>query len=113
VEHVVEAALARCRDDRQLARGLDRGRVLVLVGLDDRGRALVGDGHRADLDLYAAVVGVALDLLQCRAGHAGGDPFQVGEHREGPVGVDGDGEGVTELHGGTSWSQPAARVRRA
>ena len=77
--------------------------------LDERGRALVLGGDRADLDLDDAAVLVALDLLELGAGHARGDALDVGEHLPGPLDGHPHPELVGQLHGITSGRLQVAR----
>src|SRR5690606_12767533 len=75
----------------------DRDALVAVLG-DDLDDALVGQADRAELDLDAAVVVVALAGGDGGAGDAGGEAFEVEQHRPGLVGGDGDGEGVLQLH---------------
>ena len=62
------------------ALGLQHALVVGVVALDEVRLALERRGDRAELDLDGAAEHVALDLLERRAGHARGDPLDVGQH---------------------------------
>ena len=83
---------------RLLPVGLDddtlRGRILLL----ERRFALVGHGDRADLHLHRAGELVTVDGQQLRAGNAGRDPLDVGEHLPRLGRRNRDSEFVVQLH---------------